>query len=493
LNGGTSPTYQWQVNGIPIAGATSSTYVTTTLNSSDKITVLMTSNANCITTPKAVSNEVAVKISPAPIVKITNPLPVCFPRTVDITAPGITSGSDAGLTFTYWIDAATTIPLNNPNSVGVNGTYYIKGTGTEGCFNIQPVIVTVTINPIPNLRITDPAAICAPGTIDITASSVIAGADAGMSFTYYTDAGATTVLNNPGAINTSGTYYIKATTPEGCVNIKSVAVAINALPTAILNGGGSLCRGLSKTLDITLTGTAPWTVTYSDGITTSTINSISSSPYKLIISPLVNTTYSLVSVADAKCSNSATGVASISIGTPIQAVRYPTVNATANLPKQLQARNFTSNDQYSWNPTVGLNNYSINNPVFNYDKTTEYLINIAAGTGCNVVDTVLVNVFPASGPPALHSDIFVPKAWSPNKDGHNDKLTPLLYKIKEIKYFRIFNRWGQLMFETNIRNEGWDGIFKGIPQGTDVFTWTVEGLGEDNRKHVKKGTSILLR
>jgi gliding motility-associated-like protein len=110
-----------------------------------------------------------------------------------------------------------------------------------------------------------------------------------------------------------------------------------------------------------------------------------------------------------------------------------------------------------------------------------------------LIDTVLVKVFPASDPPAIHSDIFVPKAWTPNKDGHNDKLTPLLYKIKEIKYFRVFNRWGQLMFETNIRGEGWDGIFKGVLQGTDVFTWTVEGIGLDGRQHNKRGTSILLR
>ena len=174
-------------------------------------------------------------------------------------------------------------------------------------------------------------------------------------------------------------------------------------------------------------------------------------------------------------------------------MRYTTINATVNLPKQLQARIFTSTDQYAWNPAVGLNAYLIDNPIFIYDKTTEYLITIAAGTGCTVVDTLLVEVFPASGPAAVFSDIFVPKAWSPNGDGHNDKLTPLLFRIKELYYFRVFNRWGQLVFETKIPGEGWDGIFKGVPQGADVFTWTVEGLGIDGRTHNKRGQSILLR
>ncbi len=174
-------------------------------------------------------------------------------------------------------------------------------------------------------------------------------------------------------------------------------------------------------------------------------------------------------------------------------VRYTTVNTTANLPKQLQARKLTPTDKYSWNPGVGLNSYTIDNPMFNHDRQTEYLINITTGTGCMVVDTLLVNVFPATGSSTQFSDVFVPKAFSPNNDGHNDKLTPMLFKIKEFKYFRVFNRWGQLVFETKIQGEGWDGIYKGLPQGANVFTWTTEATGTDGRTHNKRGTSILIR
>ncbi|HEY4963233.1 MAG TPA: gliding motility-associated C-terminal domain-containing protein, partial [Candidatus Saccharimonadales bacterium] len=495
VNGGSNPAYQWQINGTDVPGATSSTYTTTTLSNGDKVTVVMTSNANCTTTPIAASNQIAIVVNPIPVVIITNPAAVCSPGTIDITAPSVTAGSDAGLTFTYFTDAAATAALSNANAVAVSGTYYIKGTSAAGCISIKPVQVVVTINLLPNLIITNPAAVCLPGTVDITVSAVTAGSDAGLLFTYFTDV-AVNVLNNPNAVNASGTYYIKAVTAFGCITIKPVAVTINPLPTAVITGSGALCRGLSKTLDITLTGAAPWTVTYSNGTSTFTINSITASPYKLVVSPTVNTTYSLISVTDANCSNTATGSAAISIGTPITPVRYATINATANLPKDLfppGARVFTPTDQYSWSPTVGLNAYTIYNPTFNYDSTTEYLITIIAGTGCTVVDTLLVKVFPPSSPPALFSDIFVPKAWSPNGDGHNDKLTPLLYNIKEIKYFRVFNRWGQLVFETNIRGAGWDGIFKGVPQGTDVFTWLVEGLGIDGRTHNKRGQSILLR
>jgi len=74
---------------------------------------------------------------------ITDPSPVCWPSSVDLTDPDIVSGSDADLTYTYWINAAATTTLVSSSSVRFSGTYYIKGTNPEGCSVISPVIVTI--------------------------------------------------------------------------------------------------------------------------------------------------------------------------------------------------------------------------------------------------------------------------------------------------------------------------------------------------------------
>jgi gliding motility-associated-like protein len=106
--------------------------------------------------------------------------------------------------------------------------------------------------------------------------------------------------------------------------------------------------------------------------------------------------------------------------------------------------------------------------------------------GCVTIDSVRVSVFE-------NSDIFVPKAFSPNKDGKNDLLFPFLVNIKTLKYFRIYNRWGQRMFQTSESKDGWDGIYNNIPQPLDTYTWVVEGIDVNGITIFKKGQTVLLR
>jgi hypothetical protein len=84
-----------------------------------------------------------------PIVVITNPSPVCFPSSADITASTITAGSTLNLTYTYWTDASATIPFYTPAAAG-DGTYYIKGTNSNGLFTVKSVTVNVYHKPLVN-------------------------------------------------------------------------------------------------------------------------------------------------------------------------------------------------------------------------------------------------------------------------------------------------------------------------------------------------------
>ncbi|MBK7713263.1 MAG: gliding motility-associated C-terminal domain-containing protein [Bacteroidales bacterium] len=95
------------------------------------------------------SSEVAIIIPERPEIVITDPSPVCYPATADLTAPEITAGSTVGLVYTYWINNLATSPMQTP-AAAPEGTFYIKGTTSSGTFDIKPVNVTVTEMPDAN-------------------------------------------------------------------------------------------------------------------------------------------------------------------------------------------------------------------------------------------------------------------------------------------------------------------------------------------------------
>ena len=111
-----------------------------------------------------------------------------FPLTVNLTANAVHAGSTARPDLYLLDGCGSNDNLRNPATAGA-GTYYIKGTTAAGCFDIKPV--TVTVNPTPALMITNPAAVCSPSTVDLTAAAITAGSTTGLTYTYWTNAGAT--------------------------------------------------------------------------------------------------------------------------------------------------------------------------------------------------------------------------------------------------------------------------------------------------------------
>lgn len=90
--------------------------------------------------------------------------------------------------------------------------------------------------------------------------------------------------------------------------------------------------------------------------------------------------------------------------------------------------------------------------------------------------------------------ITVPNAFTPNGDGKNDYLYPLnAYKATDL-LFRVYNRYGQLVFETRDWTRKWDGTINGIPQDTGVYVWMLQYTDQESgKKFFLKGTSVLIR
>jgi gliding motility-associated-like protein len=87
----------------------------------------------------------------------------------------------------------------------------------------------------------------------------------------------------------------------------------------------------------------------------------------------------------------------------------------------------------------------------------------------------------------------MPNAFSPNGDGKNDMIRPILVGISRLDYFRIFDRWGQEVFATTQSGQGWDGTVGGHKAGSGAFVYAVQGVDYTGKVHSKKGTFILVR
>ena len=228
-------TYAWTVPaGVPNPGSVASF----TAGIAGNYAVVVTNTVAACTSAAASGTVI---ISAAPALVITNP--AACAATADLTAASVTAGSTAGLVYTYFKDAAATIPYTTPTAAGA-GIYYIKGTLGATCFDIKPATVSVGVPA--TVVVTNPAAVC--GTVDITAAAVTAGSTPGLTFTYWKDAAATISFITPN-LSTAGTYYIKGTLAGGCSDIKPVVVTTSGAPTVVITNPAAVC-GVTTT-DIT--------------------------------------------------------------------------------------------------------------------------------------------------------------------------------------------------------------------------------------------------
>jgi gliding motility-associated-like protein len=128
------------------------------------------------------------------------------------------------------------------------------------------------------------------------------------------------------------------------------------------------------------------------------------------------------------------------------------------------------------------------NPLYQYQEIHAQhpcIIAYIVGTGC--ADTFCRDIY-------INYDaiIGVPNAFSPNGDGINDMVKVEGLGIVELE-FMIFNRWGEKVFQSNDKNIGWDGVYKGVPQEMDVYAYTVKAKFLDDTRRRLNGNITLLR
>ena len=144
----------------------------------------------------------------------------------------------------------------------------------------------------------------------------------------------------------------------------------------------------------------------------------------------------------------------------------------------------TNCTHFTWYPPLGLDNIHVSDPVAKPDVNTVYIVNGITEFGCTVTDSFKVRIDP-------NSYIAIPNAFAPNS--FNGKFMPVKKGIVELHYFRVYDRWGVLMFETKDINEGWDGTYKGKPQPFGVYVYELEAINNLGKFINRQGNVTLIK
>ena len=437
------------------------THTFTTAGAYD-VTLLVTNSKGC-----AAAFSQTVSIKDKPDLTVTNDTLICSIDTLQLNAVG---AGTVSWTPNYNINnQSSASPLVSPD---VPTKYYITLTDPFGCKATDSVFVDVKL--FVTIDAGKDTGVCAGDAIQLNPIS-----DA-LHYNWSPAAPLDNpLIKNPIATPAVTTKFYVIGNIGKCQSTDSVTVRVAPYPGGAGIPDTVICFGNSVQLNATGGSVFTWTPAFF--LNNPNIPDPVASPDRSI--------RYVVTIRDTL------GCPKSFFDTVLVQVQKPTADAgprdTSIVLNQSLQLNGTGGQFYLWTPATGLDNSAIANPVANISDNIDYILTVSSTAGCSATDTISVKVF------KVVPGILVPNVFTPNGDGRNDIFRPIAIGMKQINYFKVFNRWGVMVYSSKEAHYeaaiGWDGNYKGRPQDPAVFAWIVEGVDYLDKKIVQKGTVTLIR
>jgi gliding motility-associated-like protein len=424
------------------------------------------------------TNIAPVKIVASPQAGITATPPGCAPLTATFNG-GLVVADTSAMSWNWNFGNGNTSTLQNPPpQLYTNPTTYtiqLVATNSSGCKDT----VTQTID-----AYVVPAVNAGADTIICKGIGTTLNATGATNYTWSPALGLScTNCASPVAKPDSVTKYIvQGFTPLGCNSKDTVEVKVKYPFVMNASLGDTMCKGGS--LRLFAAGAYSYSWSPAAGLSDTTGNAP-------LATPLTTTLYRVIGTDNRGCFKDTSYI-------PIQVYPIPTVNAgpdkTINVGQTADLIPTFSADVTTaiWTPTTGI--FRTNYPAITVKpkETTEYTIEVRNAGGCKTRDQVTVFVI-CDG-----SNAFIPNTFSPNGDGNNDVFYPRGSGLFSIKTLRIFNRWGEIVYQKdnflpNDASAGWDGTYKGTKLLPDVYVYTMELICDNSTTLVYKGNVALIQ
>ena len=424
--------------------------------------LISTSSKGCYDT---ISHE--INIVEKPEFKVGGDTLICSIDTLQLQATANTPGS---ITWSpnYNINSTSAfLPLVSPD---VTTSYIATFSDNFGCTAID----TITVNVVDRVTMVLP-----PDTSICLGDSLVMSLQSdGLRFEWtpaseVTDA----TIMNPGAAPLVQTNF--SVTGHICNCSTTRQIRVRPVPYPLANAGAdtSICFGNNATLRATGGSIYSWRpVIYLDDPQTSTVT---------VTQPQNDVTYVVAVYDTLGCPKPGYDTVKVNVQRVFADAGPADTTVVINQPLLLTA---TGGSIYNWTPADYLNNASIPRPVSLPQDDIEYVVRVTNDIGCFDEDTIMVKVY------YVEPGFYVPSAFTPDGDGNNDRFRPIALGLKSMDAFRVYNRWGQMVYSSkNPRDLGWDGKIKGNLQEAGTYVWYAEGVTYLNQKIERKGTMILIR
>jgi gliding motility-associated-like protein len=435
----------------------------------------VTTQQGCTDTVQA---PTPIKIVASPDIAIASNDGVCVPAKITFNGQ-ILSPDSSSLKWNWNFGNGKTSTQQNPSSQFylTAGSFTVKviATNSSGCKDSATKVIQAY--PLPIIKVNTDSTLCLGQAVNLNATGAI-------SYTWFPSTGLScSNCANPVAKPDSNVQYtVRGTSAYGCVALDSVAISVRLPFKMRVSEGDTLCKG--KSAQIFASGANSYEWYPSTGLNNATI----ANP---VATPSSTTNYMVVGKDDKGCFKDSAYV-------PLKVYPIPTVNAgsdkTINVGQTLDLDPTLSPDVTGtvWTPTSGIYRNRFPGITVKPPQTTEYTVEVINEGGCKARDRVTVYVL------CNNANVFIPNTFSPNGDGANDVFYPRGTGVYSIKTFRVFNRWGEVVYEktnfnANDASAGWDGTFKGAKLNPDVFVYTIDILCENNTMLSYKGNVALIQ
>lgn len=411
---------------------------------------------------------------------LINPLPplqlygdaACVGGTAAIIAMGTGVYSWAGPNGFTSIQQNLYFPSLDETEVG---DYTVTLTGSNGCSIVG--ITTLSLHPIPT-----PTAFCTPSVC--LGQKVSFEGSGGMLYMWQGPNGFISHEANPeiesaNTLNYSGTYTLGVTDSKGCVGMSTTNLFVKALPTAsIIASTNNLCVPYCATYSIVSSSQlqkVDWNMNnlgFNEG-----------EVYNYCITTSGGKTLRTVYTDDYGCMNTST-FAVHAHPLPVADFHYgPGGPVEGDLVEFVDASLGPAISKWEWYFADNGKNAFYQNPSFTFEKAGAYPVTLIVANKWGCIDTITKAVLVG-----LDANLYVPNVFTPDGDGVNDVFQPKGYGITSYR-LQIFNRWGELIFESNDFATGWDGTVKGKVIKDESYVWKitagdVKGRNKEYTGHV---------